>query len=1757
MWRSTFLALAFLVLCPLAFSQSTTVSGVIQDADGQAWFGGTYSFAFKVSPSNPTGAYYWNGAPFNVSQAIKGSLDGSGSYSVSIPSNSSITPAGSSWDVTFCPLATAPCYTQNFTITGASQTVGPTPPGIRINMESPPPNTRAYLDAEMVAGVLGQSYYNISDTLLHYCATAPCGWTVITGGGSGVNTYTVATLPASPAVNTLAVVTDGTNQSCTVGGGSFHNLCQWNGSTWTFVSPATASSTVGTTGQIQKTDGSGNHVATNLTETGTQLTVDDDMHGKGPNPSSDATRYHVRAINPNTWPRVTVPVCTATSTSIPVTNSGGYVFQVGDGVMFPGCGATHSMVTPTITSLAVVLASGGMNTGYVVATPSSSGSTQYCIVDALRDTGWGMTAGSAETCISNGPAALGPQTPIAITGCLRTLNVTSCTVADSSMLAPKALLYISGTSDDPSMGGFPIVNTVPDGTHFTYINGMDARNGGTVSTLGGTATYYYGLHAILTNNPTGAYEHILYEGASGAETLKGASLPTGLSSAFGTDPGYLTWDYWGTKSDNQTFAPWVPTTPPGSAISDSLDTTIVSCSPSCSGTGTMVVANAPSTTYTPATAWFDNAPNIRTMSTTLTSFSAGGGSYMNFPFTDESTSNYCYGIASYTSISSVISYGSPLCLYDTLKLTGNGMLIGNLAPNSLRQATPAFGLQPTNPIYSFGAYPALWVNQLKGVGLVNKGNAYLGLFMSGASTKLLTDVNLSANGDGLDCIGTLLYLVGDASTSFGMTAWNTSLEPGPSTATTGQCIASSAVHKMDTEINYHNLSISERGMTFAPPSYGLQAFISQGQEMQSSALPEFVFMHQESAGTVGGNVVITQVTPDTAGAAIAANWSTVGALGISLRLDNSHAPSSGLSFVTGKPFNALDITNSGINSAISGDQVGQNVNVTIRNGQSGFSIDGNFSSGTVGVGLSPENFKRPVIIAPANSLFTDIVNPVAPTIGAPTSGGSIPVGTHTMTIHPVYYDGTTYYEGKKSFGTSFTTTSGNQTVAVSSYGVTGAAGYDVYVDGSLYNTGAGCSAIPQVTTTSGFTLSAGSCGNSEPSVPGGGPVHMNAVTLAAQVIHLPAITTPGAPTYGANLTFNPATNKLACTYSGGDCSPSPTSYVSSLSPDSNGFSSIGAGSTGPVTLTLNNATGYAVWGNPTSGTAAPNYTALTSWPAAAFPTLNQNTTGYAGGLSGCPDPTAVAKGSVCYSDGTQWRWFAGNTGSTAQWTEDGTGTPSWGSGMIWPGTVGIPRWTSGTAWDTSINDTAAKTGQTLVAVNGSASAFASPAILDSTIVTSTPYTIACDTSTAIVDRAHTLPLGSGASVVTVPDSTATGCSGMALTVENTSGSTVTFNRSGSDTFTILDGSASPPTGQTSFTLTDGQYATMKQGASHLWRIEKKTNSGVGSIVATSPLGGSGSTTVTLTCSTCVTSPGTLTAHAILVGNGGQSATYAIGTATLDASGNMSLPGTFSAGASTVTGLTDSGLGAGIVRSSSGGLFSSAEISGDCTTSGSNAITCTKTNGSAFVASATTDTTNAANISSGTLPAARLPNPSASTLGGIESLASVSHKWINTISTSGVPSATQPACGDLSDAAASCNTDATNASNIASGTLSSSRLDASTVCIPGTFASQTDGATVTWAIGSTMCANASLTFTTHGGSRTLNLTGMVNGGSYVLKIIQDGTGGEGLTLGTGCTWKVSGGGSGAITPSTSASAIDVLAFTYDGTNCYANFNKNFN
>jgi hypothetical protein len=89
---------------------------------------------------------------------------------------------------------------------------------------------------------------------------------------------------------------------------------------------------------------------------------------------------------------------------------------------------------------------------------------------------------------------------------------------------------------------------------------------------------------------------------------------------------------------------------------------------------------------------------------------------------------------------------------------------------------------------------------------------------------------------------------------------------------------------------------------------------------------------------------------------------------------------------------------------------------------------------------------------------------------------------------------------------------------------------------------------------------------------------------------------------------------------------------------------------------------------------------------------------------------------------------------------------------------------------------------------------------------------------------------------------------------------------------------------------------------------------------------------------------------------------------------------------------------------------------------------------------------------------------------------------------------------------------------------------------------TDGATITWDVSNVAEAKAKVTL---GGSRILSIVGATNGQRGVIRVTQDGTGSRGLTLPTGSI-QVGGGGTTAGL-STTASAVDLLAWEYDGTN----------
>ena len=111
---------------------------------------------------------------------------------------------------------------------------------------------------------------------------------------------------------------------------------------------------------------------------------------------------------------------------------------------------------------------------------------------------------------------------------------------------------------------------------------------------------------------------------------------------------------------------------------------------------------------------------------------------------------------------------------------------------------------------------------------------------------------------------------------------------------------------------------------------------------------------------------------------------------------------------------------------------------------------------------------------------------------------------------------------------------------------------------------------------------------------------------------------------------------------------------------------------------------------------------------------------------------------------------------------------------------------------------------------------------------------------------------------------------------------------------------------------------------------------------------------------------------------------------------------------------------------------------------------------------------------------------------------------------------------------------------------------------GAICTWSNTGTCTFAAGSGSFGSGTLT-TVASQSMTLTESGLVKWGTYNLEINNGSGAAATLTLGTGgsCSaWKVAGGGGGAITLS-GASAIDVLSFTYDGTNCVAWFSNNHN
>ena len=164
----------------------TTVTATVMDPTGQAYAGGSYRITLWMPPGFGPPQANWEGGPFP--RVFLGSLDSSGSFTLDIPDNLTITPSGTQWRFTVSPLATAPGTDVLVTVTGATQDISAQINAALSNIEVPidpapvaRPLARAYQDSEIVGPVPGAIYFNLTDLCIHFYTGV--AWRNVCGGG--------------------------------------------------------------------------------------------------------------------------------------------------------------------------------------------------------------------------------------------------------------------------------------------------------------------------------------------------------------------------------------------------------------------------------------------------------------------------------------------------------------------------------------------------------------------------------------------------------------------------------------------------------------------------------------------------------------------------------------------------------------------------------------------------------------------------------------------------------------------------------------------------------------------------------------------------------------------------------------------------------------------------------------------------------------------------------------------------------------------------------------------------------------------------------------------------------------------------------------------------------------------------------------------------------------------------------------------------------------------------------------------------------------------------------------------------------------------------------------------------------------------------------------------------------------------------------------------------------------------------------------
>lgn len=189
----------------IAFGQ-TSVTATITDPDTQVWNSGTFS-AQLIPAAGTSGPFYFGGAV--VTSPVKGTMNGSGVLSVSLDPNASITPAGTQWQFTLCPNASAPCQTAApVTVVGSTQDLSTAlSSGLKAVRFAATGVSSAYgyADGEVNPTPLpGGSYYNVTSSACRIWSGS--AWGGCSGTSGGITALTKDVTATGPGSVTATVV---------------------------------------------------------------------------------------------------------------------------------------------------------------------------------------------------------------------------------------------------------------------------------------------------------------------------------------------------------------------------------------------------------------------------------------------------------------------------------------------------------------------------------------------------------------------------------------------------------------------------------------------------------------------------------------------------------------------------------------------------------------------------------------------------------------------------------------------------------------------------------------------------------------------------------------------------------------------------------------------------------------------------------------------------------------------------------------------------------------------------------------------------------------------------------------------------------------------------------------------------------------------------------------------------------------------------------------------------------------------------------------------------------------------------------------------------------------------------------------------------------------------------------------------------------------------------------------------------------------